>query len=198
MRNKEPEINKNYISRLSKDEVYNGLCEYAEEFDSELYNIIKKYDVYTKNVLNIEREQKKPRKDYDSYSSIKSHIWYMYDELFYGSDMTYEYQKITNYDEINRILSLYVNKYFDISDKTIWFDKIKLLCDELGYAGNMKEYKDNPEKFKGNVADVSTVLRVALTTKCMTPDLYEIMRLLGRDRIYQRYGKIIDNKGKKC
>ena len=65
-----------------------------------------------------------------------------------------------------------------------------LLCDELGYASNMKEYKQEPDKFKGNIADVSTVLRVALTTKSMTPDLYEIMKLLGHDRIQNRYNNI--------
>ena len=64
------------------------------------------------------------------------------------------------------------------------------MCDELGYASNMKEYKKNPENFKGNVADVSTVLRVALTSKSMTPDLFEIMNLFGIDRIKERYNKI--------
>ena len=83
-----------------------------------------------------------------------------------------------------------MNKYYDVSDKELWFNNIKLLCDELGYASNMKDYKQNPENYKGNVADVSTVLRVALTTKSMTPDLYEIMRLIGRQRIEKRYQNI--------
>lgn len=185
-------ISKNYISKLSKEEVYDGLLEYTKEFDSEFYNLIEKNACYTKNILNIEREQKKPRKDYDSYSSIKPQIWYMYDELFDEYKKEYEYQTITDKEEINKILTLYMDKYFDISDKDIWFNNIKDLCDELGYASNMKEYKVNPENYKGNVADVSTVLRVSLTTKSMTPDLYEIMKLLGKDRINKRY-KNIDN-----
>ena len=180
-------ISKNYISKLSKEEVYDGLLEYTKEFDIEFYKLIEKYEEYTKNILNIEREQKKPRKDYDSFSSIKPQIWYMYDELFNNENKEYEYQKITDKEEINKIVTLYMKKYFDISDKDIWFNNIKLLCDELGYASNMKEYKENPEQFKGNIADVSTVLRVALTTKCMTPDLYELMKLLGKERINQRF-----------
>ena len=183
-------ISKNYISKLSKEEVYDGLLKYTKEFDLEFYKLIEKYEEYTKNILNIEREQKKPRKDYDSYSSIKPQIWYMYDELFDDYNKEYEYQSITDKEEINKILTLYMDKYFDISDKDIWFNKIKELCDELGYASDMKEYKVHPENFKGNVADVSTVLRVSLTTKSMTPDLYEIMRLLGKDRINKRYKKI--------
>ena len=114
----------------------------------------------------------------------------MYDELFDKKEKEYEYQAITDKEEINKILSLYIDKYFDLSNKEDWFNKIKELCDELGYASNMKEYKENKEKFKGNIADVSTVLRVSLTTKSMTPDLYEIMLILGEDRIKQRYQNI--------
>ena len=80
-----------------------------------------------------------------------------------------------------------MEKYYDVSDKDVWFNNIKLMCDELGYASNMKEYKKNPDAFKGNVADVSTVLRVALTSRSQTPDLYEIMKLFGKDRILKRY-----------
>ena len=79
-------------------------------------------------------------------------------------------------------------KYYDTNDtKGDWFNKIKLLCDDLGYASDMKEYKSNPDKYKGNVADVSMVIRVALTTKSMTPDLFEIMLLLGKERIISRF-----------
>ena len=179
-------ISKNYISKLKAEEVYDNLFNYTEEYDKELNNLIKKYKEYTIDVLNIEREQKKPRKDFASYSDIKNHIWYMYDELFDSKD--YEFQKITDKMEIKKLLETYIEKYYDESDdKENWFNKIKLLCDEFNYASNMKEYKENPTKFKGNVADVSTVLRVALTTKSMTPDLYEIMKLLGKDRIIKRY-----------
>ena len=126
-----------------------------------------------------------------SYGDIKNHIWYMYDEL-YDNNNEYEYQKITDKTEINNILKTYIEKYYNENDdKEIWFDKIKSLCDELGYASNMKEYKENPDNFKGNIADVSTVLRVSLTTKSMTPDLFEIMKLLGKERITNRFNKLI-------
>ena len=178
-------ISKNYISKLSAKEVYDNLLKYTEEYDKGFNELITKYKEYTTNILNIEREQKKPRKDYASYKDIKNHIWYMYDELFNSNE--YEFQKITDKQEINTLLNTYVTKYYNESDdKETWFNKIKELCDELNYASNMKEYKENPDKFKGNVADVSTVIRVALTTKSMTPDLYEIMKLLGKERIMNR------------
>ena len=181
-------ISRNYISKLTKDEVYNGLLKWTKEYDKEFYELITKYEDYTKNILNIEREQKKPRKDYACYSEIKNQIFYMYDELY--SPSTYEWGTITNKEEINKILNTYINKYYDITDKEVWFNNIKLLTDELGYSSNMKEYKENPNNYKGSVADISTVLRVALTSKSMTPDLYEIMRLLGKDRIIERIKKL--------
>ena len=80
-----------------------------------------------------------------------------------------------------------MDKYYDEKDdKETWFNKVKELCDELGYASNIKDYKKNPENYKGNVADVSTVIRVAITSKSNTPDLYELMKLLGRERIQER------------
>ena len=113
----------------------------------------------------------------------------MYDELY--NPTTFEYGNINNLDEINNILNTYMDKYYSESDdKDEWFNKIKLLCDELGYASNMKEYRENPDNFKGNVADVSTVIRVSITSKSQTPDLYEIMRLLGKTRIIDRISKI--------
>ena len=181
-------ISRNYISKLTKDEVYKNLLEWTGTYDKEFNNLLVKYEDYTKNVLNIEREQKKPRKDYSCYSDIKNQIFYMYDELY--NPTSYEWGKIDDKNEIIKILRTYMEKYFNITDKEAWFNNIKTLTDELGYCSNMKEYKENPDKYKGSVADISTVIRVALTTKSMTPDLYEIMKLLGKDRIKERITKI--------
>ena len=185
-------ISKNIISKMTKEELYKESYEWSKIYNQELTNIIDKDKDYYMSILNIEREQKKPRKDIAKYDEIIDNIWYMYDDLFEKEKKEYEYQTITDKEEIKKILSLYMDKYFTISDKDVWFDNIKNMCNELGYASNMKEYKETPEKFKGNVADVSTVLRVSLTTKSMTPDLYDIMKLLGKDRINNRY-KMIDN-----
>lgn len=181
-------ISRNYISKLTKDEVYKNLLEWTGTYDKEFNNLLVKYEDYTKNVLNIEREQKKPRKDYSCYSDIKNQIFYMYDELY--NPTSYEWGKIDDKNEIIKILKTYMEKYFNITDKEAWFNNIKTLTDELGYCSNMKEYKENPDKYKGSVADISTVIRVALTSRSMTPDLYEIMRLLGKDRIKERITEI--------
>ena len=183
-------ISRNYISYLKAEEVYDNVLSWSKEYDKQLYELISKYKEYTINIFSIERYQKKPRKDYESWSSIKKNIWYMYDELF--NDVTYNYQKISDPDEIKNILNTYIEKYYDESDdKDTWFNKIKQLTEELGYSSNMKEYKENPEKYKGSVADISTVIRVAITSSNMTPDLYEIMKLLKEQRIKERIKKAI-------
>ncbi|MBR1377007.1 MAG: glutamate--tRNA ligase [Bacilli bacterium] len=182
-------ISKNYISRLSKNEVYDMALNYSKEYDSELYELLTKYKDYSIDVFNIEREQKKPRKDLAKFSDIKEYLWYMYDELY--KPLNYEFMNITDEKEISKILSTYMEKYYNVDDKESWFNNIKLLTDELGYASDMKEYKANPNNYKGNVSDIATVLRVALTSKSQTPDLYEIMRLFGKDRILNRYKKFM-------
>ncbi len=184
-------ISKRYISRMKAEEVYNETLNWAREFDSEFTSILEKYKDYTIAILNIEREQKKPRKDYESFSSIKKYIWYMFDEYF-TDDLNYDFQKITDKEEIRNILSTYIDKYYsEKDDKETWFNKIKELSKELGYCDDMKEYKLNPDAYKGNVADISTVIRVAATTSSQTPDLYEILRLLGKDRIKARFDKFM-------
>ena len=180
-------ISKTVISKMTKEELCNNSYKWASIYSNELKELIDRDRNYYMNILNIEREQKKPRKDIAKYEDIIDNIWYMYDDLYDSKEKKYEWQKITDSREIRKILDTYMEKYFNVEDKESWFNGIKEMTDELGYCSNMKEYKNNPDNYKGSVADVSTVLRVALTTKSMTPDLYEIMKLLGRDKIEKRY-----------
>lgn len=180
-------ISKTVISKMTKEEVLDESYKWASSYSDELKNLIDSNRNYYMDIINIERCQKKPRKDIAKWEDVIDNIWYMYDNLFLEKDKTYEWGSITNKEEIKLILDTYMDKYFDVSDKDKWFDNIKVLTDELGYCSNMKEYKANPDSYKGSVADISTVLRVALTTRSMTPDLYEIMKLLGKDKIIDRY-----------
>ena len=184
-------ISKNYFSKLTAEEIYDNLLIWTKEFDLEFYNILKNNKEYSIKVFNIERGGVKPRKDYISYKSIRSFVFYMFDELFVNPN--YGWNKITNLEEIRNILNTYLNKYIDLTDQETWFNKIKEMCDELGYASNMKDYKKNPENFKGSVADVSGVLRIALTSLSNTPDLYLIMNVLGIEKIKERFKRIINN-----
>lgn len=181
-------ISKNFISTLKAEDVYNRALEYALEYDKELYDLLIKYKDYSIGVFNIEREQKKPRKDIATFSDVRDQVWYMYDELYKPSN--YEWQKVTDKDEIINVVSTYLDKYDADDDKDTWFNKMKEVASTLGYAGEMKLYKENPDNYKGSIADFSTILRVTLTSKSNTPDLYEIMRLLGKTRMEERLDMI--------
>ena len=110
----------------------------------------------------------------------------MYPEKF-AKNIEFEYQKITDKDEIEKIVKTYFEKYYNESDdKQTWFDKMKDLAEEFGYAREVKEYKANPDAYKGHVGDISTVIRVKITGRSNTPDLYEIMQVLGMNEIKSR------------
>ena len=179
------DVSKNVISKYTAEEVYESAFEWAKEYDKELAEMLEDKD-YSLKVLGIERGNVKPRKDIAKWSDVKYIISYMYPEKF-AKNTEFEYQKISDRDEINKIVKTYFEKYYDESDdKNTWFNKMKDLAEELGYSREVKEYKANPEAYKGHVGDISTVIRVKLTGRCNTPDLYEIMQVLGKEEILKR------------
>ena len=187
------DVSKTVISRFDAEKVYNLSLEWAKRYDKELAQMLENKE-YSLKVFGIERGNKKPRKDIAKWSDVKENIEYMYDEKFENNTDEYPYQVINNKEEIQKILNNYIEKYYsEDDDKQTWFDKIKELSTKLGYAGEVKEFKANPEKYSAHVGDVSTVLRVALTKRTNTPDMYEIMKILGKERIENRFKKAIEN-----
>ncbi len=178
-------LSRNFLSKLSAQEMYERTLAWAKMYDDAFAQLLIENRDIAISFLNIERNQEKPRKDYAMFEEVKSGIWYMFSSEF--SPESYEWQKITDLDEIHLVLNTYFESYYNENDtEEEWFSKMKDCCDALGYASNMKEYKQNPEAFKGNVADVSTIIRVALTSKSRTPNLYDIMKILGLEEMKKR------------
>ena len=181
------DVSKIVISKMSAEEVYEKSTNWAELYDKELLDLLQKDKKYTLKVLGIERGNAKPRKDIAKWSDLKYNIEYMYEDEFEQIKENYELQTISDKEKIKELLNTYVEKYFDINDdKQTWFNKIKELAGEFGYAKEVKEFKANPEKYEAHVGDVSTVIRIALTGRTNTPDMYEIMQVLGKDRVINR------------
>ena len=179
------DVSKNVISRMSAEDIYNKVNEWAQNYDNELFEMLKDKE-YSLKVFGIERGNSKPRKDISKWSEVKDNILYMYNDKF-DKNAEYEYGKISDKNEIDKIVKLYIEKYFDINDdKQTWFDKMKDLAEELGYAREVKIFKSEPDKWPGHVGDISTVIRVSLTGRQNTPDLYEIMQVLGKDTVVER------------
>ena len=181
------DVGKTVISKFTAEEVYESAFNWAKTYDKELEDMLQDKE-YALKIFGIERGNKKPRKDIAKWSDVKENIEYMYDDKFFAKEQEYPYQVINEKQDVNKILDLYMEKYYDENDdKQQWFDKIKELAGELGYAKEVKEYKANPDNYKAHVGDVSTVLRVALTGRTNTPDMYEIMQVLGKESIEQRF-----------
>ena len=184
------DVSKIVISKYSSEDVYEAATAWANTFDKELLDLLQKDKEYTLKVLGIERGNEKPRKDIAKWSDLKENIAYMYDKEFEKIKANYELQKITDKEKIKNILNVYAEKYFDLNDDTqTWFDKLKDLAEEFGYAREVKEFKVNPEKYEAHVGDISTLIRIAVTGRTNTPDLYEIMKVLGKDRVIERLSR---------
>ena len=181
------DVSKIVISRMTAEEVYENATNWAKTYNEELNKLLEDKE-YALKVFGIERGNKKPRKDIAKWSDVLENIEYMYDSEFENKTHNYEYQVINDKESVNKILDLYIEKYYNENDdKQEWFDKIKELAGEMGYAKEVKEFKANPGMYKAHVGDVSTVLRIALTDRTNTPDMYEIMKILGKDRIAKRF-----------
>ena len=174
-------ISKVYFSKKKAEDIYQETLEYTSEYDKDFYEIVKNNKDKLISFLNIERNIPRPRKDISCYSDVKKETSYLFKELF----TEYQIEKKPFYDA--NILEDYFTNYYNVNDtKEIWFNKIKELCPKYGYASETKDYKQNPEEYKGSVSDVCEIIRVAITGRTMTPDLYEILKLFTNDQIKDR------------
>ena len=151
------DVSKNVISKYSKERIFEEVSDWAKRYDEELAKLLENKE-YSLKIFGIERGNNKPRKDIAKWSDVKNSIIYMYDDVFFNDNISYDYAKISV---------------------------------EMGYAGEVKEFKANPGMYKAHVGDVSTVLRVALTARTNTPDMYEIMQVLGKESVINRLEKAV-------
>ena len=186
--NKLNDVSKTCVSRLSSSAVYEKLTEWAKEFNNGFYGILTKDEAYTKSVLAIDRDVPKPRKDISKWSEAEDYFSYFYDEL-YKKDYTLP-DGIVAEDAVC-FLERYRDIYDTADDRQQWFEKIKTVAPEIGFAAETKQYKAEPEKYKGHAGDLSTVLRIAITGRRNTPDLCSIMKVLGKKRCLERINDAI-------
>ncbi len=182
------DVSKNVISVMTCQDVYNLVVAWAKDYNEQLYKLFTADEDKAKAILNIDRENPKPRKDIACWEEVQNYVSFFYNEL-YTADYTLP-EHIAKEDAIE-ILTKYKDIYSEADSKDEWFNKIKELCTACGYTPNVKEYKKNPDAFKGHVGDVSTVIRVAITSRTNTPDLYYIMQILGKDEVMRRIDDMI-------
>ncbi len=182
------DVSKNVISVMDATTVYNRISQWAQKHDSDFYAVFTSNPRYSTAMVNIDRENPKPRKDIAKWSEVKEYFSYMFDEYYTPEFILPE--NISS-EDAKAILESYIKVFDDTDDKDTWFSKIKDLCEPLGFTPNVKEYKKTPELFKGHVGDVSTVIRLAVTSRRNTPDLCSIMNLLGKARVEARINDVL-------
>ena len=182
------DVSKNVVSRMTAGKVYAGVLDWAEEFDPDFAVALKSDKDSAVKAFAIGRGGKKPRKDLTVWADAKSYMGFIYDGIYAVTD---EYPEKFAKEDINAALSAFCECYDEADEQQTWFDKIKAIADSLGFCSDMKAYKAEPEKYKGSIADVSMFLRVAVTGKMNSPDLYEIMKILGKDRVLARINNVI-------
>lgn len=176
------DVSKNEIAKMDADKVYTLLLDWAKEFDSNFGAKLEADPDYAKRILAIGRGGKKPRKDLAVWKDAKPYMGFFYDEYLEKPVFDDRFDKAIIADALNRFL-----KSFDLADDSgVWFDKVKAVATEIGFTTDMKAYKADPTAFPGTVADVSTFIRLAVTGKTNSPDLYTVMQILGYDRTVQR------------
>lgn len=177
------DVSKNVISLMTADEVYQAATAWAQQYDEVLYRLLTADEAFAKGIFRIDRGTAKPRKDIAKWSEVRDFVTYFYDAL-YTPDYTLP-DNLTPAAAVE-ILKAYLDVYDHTDDKDAWFARIKELCAPLGYTPNVKEYKKDPQAFRGHVGDVSAVIRIAVSSRRNTPDLYAIMQLLGEEKVISR------------
>ena len=191
------DVSKEVISRMNSDEVLNSVLEWSKEYNEEVYSVISKDLEYSKKIFALERDgAKKIRKDIYKWEDIMDTFFYFFDE-YYKNDIKDGYDfKIDNKltkEVISSVLENYIKVYDENNDKDEWFSNMKELAEKKGFCTNMKEYKENPDNFVGSIADFSDIIRIAITNRHNTPDIYSIMQILGKDKVISRFEEAKDN-----
>lgn len=183
------DVSKNVISKMDAETVYEKVSEWTKQYDPEFYLSFTANPDYTKEILSIGRGGKKPRKDIALWSGVKEYMGFFFDKYFVPAE---SFPETLAKEDIVAVLSKYVSIFDPVDDQNTWFDKIKVLAGDLGFASEMKDYKQNPDAYKGSVADIAMILRIAVTGKTMSPDTYSVMRILGAEKVISRIFAALD------
>ncbi len=181
------DVSKNVISRMSAKEVTDQVTAWAMQFDPAFGEQLAKDPAFTEAIFAIGRGGKKPRKDLATWADAKPYMGF-----FFDCKQEDEYDARYARADIKTVLQQFLTSFDIADDMNTWFEKVKAVAREIGYADDMKAYKADPQAYRGSIADVSMFLRVAVTGKLNAPDLYTVMQILGKDETVCRIERMIN------
>jgi glutamyl-tRNA synthetase len=184
------DVSKNVISKMSADKVTDEVTTWALEYDKPFGEVLVANREMAKAAFAIGRGGKKPRKDLATWRDAKGYMGFIFDDFFI---LEAEYPEKFPKDDIKAVLCEFLLSFDMSDDMNTWFEKIKAIAEKNGYTTDMKAYKADPDAFKGNIADVSMFLRLAVTGKVNAPDMYSVMQILGKEKVTERINKMINS-----
>ena len=182
------DVSKTVIAGMDADAVLSAVLEWAKKYAPDYFVLLDRDHGYAREIFSVDRGGAKPRKDIAKWCELPEYTAYFFDETFRIDDAMPDSIK---HEDIRAILTEYAKIYDPQDDRQQWFDKIKSICTPLGFCPDVKQYKSNPDQYKGHVGDVSTVIRIAVTGRKNTPDLCSIMRVIGRERVLARFEQAV-------
>ena len=188
-------FSKEILSKKTKYEIRDMAIAYSKEYDEKLYNLIKRDEDYFMEIMNIEREKENPRKDYEKFGNLYEAISFFYKDLYEQSvkENPLVFNEKFDKETIKEVLSNIRDNLKLDQDEQSWFNNMKEIGSSLGFAADRKAFKANPEAFKGSVSDVAEMVRIALTTKRNSPNLYYVMQTLKKEECDRRFNSVISN-----
>ena len=179
-------ISKDVIGRMPAEKIMESWLEWCDEYNKDYADLIRKYPERTLAALNVGRNAAKPRKDLETWKQACDFMSFYYDETFKVTDeMPAECDEATR----KQFFAEYLASYDHNDDSAAWFDKVKALTDKLGFAVKPKDFKKNPDQFKGSIVHITNMLRIALTGHANAPDIHEVSHVLGEDIVRARLAK---------
>ena len=185
--NKLNDVCKNVLATKTADEIYDAMAVWAKEYDPEYYALFTRDPAFSKAFLSIGRGGEKPRKDLYSYKQAKTFNSFFFDELF---EMEDSFPENISSEDIKKLLTEYLASYNHSDDQSAWFSKVRDIAEANGFAPQVKQYKKDPDAYKGHIGDVSAVIRIALTGRSNAPDLWCVQQVLGEEKTKERLGRI--------
>lgn len=186
--NKLNDISKNVLVKIPVEEIYDLLLKWAKDYKTEIVNLLVDQKDNVIKLLSVGRNSDKPRKDLVYCEQIFEFISYFFEDYFKVLD---NYPENIDESEAKKILKAYLETYDHSDDQTQWFGKITEIATANGYAAKPKDYKKNPEMYKGHVGDVSTVIRIAVVGRSTSPDIWELQQIMGDENVKKRVQKLI-------
>lgn len=186
-------VSKEVIGRMKPEEVYEKWLEWCEEYNGQFAGLLKKYPDRAKNALNVGKSGNNPRKDITSWKQACEFMSFYFDESFAIAD---EMPQEVDSETRRLFFEKYLAGYDHSDDQPTWFEKVKAITAELGFAVKPKDYKKAPEAYKGSIVHITNMLRIALTGRSNAPDIWEISHVLGEEIMRQRIKRFTVDSGK--